>query len=88
MFKRFILALFMIIGPQSTALALDAGLMDHQATKKLVRLSLWYEGTQKFEKSAFRPGGAQDLIKEAQNPNEGAPVITEELAVALENINI
>lgn len=86
MLIRIALAALITFGPQSTALA-NAMFMNHDAVKGLVRLSLWYEGAQSFNKSAFRPGATEELLKSAENEAENAVIITEELAVALEKAN-
>lgn len=61
--------------------------LDHEATKGTVRLSLWYEGTESYEKSMFRPGAAEALIQEVAQAPENTNQISEELAVALDRLD-
>lgn len=79
-----ILLTLSVVAPTANA----ASYMDHKATKSLVRLSLWYEGAQSFDKSMFRPGAAEELLKEQSQVAENTPVMTEELTVALDNLDV
>lgn len=60
----------------------------HDATKNLVRLSLWYEGPQSFNDSLFRPGAAEELAKKASEGTEKTKNLPEELTVALKNLEV
>lgn len=59
-----------------------------QDTKELVRLSLWYEGTDSFDQSLFRPGAAFEWMENESQVADNTAIISEELATALENWNI
>ena len=87
MLKTFFFLLFGILAVNTSAFG-NPLLMGHDSTENLVRLSLWYEGTESFNKSSFRPGAAQKLEEQLKKRATQTPVITEELAVALENLNI
>lgn len=81
-----LLFIFSIMFATSTAQAMEH--RTHKATKDLVRLSLWYEGAQNFNKSLFRPGAAEEIAKKAVQDTENTKPLPEELTVALKNLEV
>tara|TARA_Y100000780_G_scaffold232567_1_gene266630 strand:+ start:22127 stop:22390 length:264 start_codon:yes stop_codon:yes gene_type:complete len=87
MLKRLFIAIIALSATTSIAKASTMHL-DHGQMKKLVKMSLWYEGTSEFENSAFRPGAAMELLAEAGDEGSQTPELSEELTIALENLSI
>ena len=82
MLKHLFIAIIALSATTSIAKASTIHL-DHGQVKGLVKMSLWYEGT-----SAFRPGAAMEMLAEADSESSKAPVLSEELTIALENLSI
>lgn len=78
---------FIFLAAANTANA-GATHLNHKQTRKVVRLSLWYEGTSPYDKSMFKPGAAEELLKNSADSTPNKPQINEELAVALDNLQI
>lgn len=87
MLKHLFIAIIALSATTSIAKANTIHL-DHGQVKGLVKMSLWYEGTSNFETSAFRPGAAMEMLAEADSESSKAPVLSEELTIALENLSI
>ena len=83
--SKFILFIS-ILASSVCASSAEAAYMNHKATKGLVRLSLWYEGMDSFQNSIFKPGAADRIVEDLAQTAESAKVLTEELEVALDNI--
>ncbi|MCO4753119.1 MAG: hypothetical protein KC478_01485 [Bacteriovoracaceae bacterium] len=85
MLKNLFIAIIALSATTSIAKA-NTLHMDHGELKNMVRMSLWYEGTTNFESSAFRPGAAFEMLAQSEAAQEDTVELSEELAVALENI--
>lgn len=88
MIKLILTFLSLSIGTMISApTAKAAAHLDHDATKGMVRLSLWYEGANSFEKSMFRPGAALEMAKNVSQVSENKVEISPELESALESFD-